>query len=54
MSNAWEGKLELLCLYKSSNGNTSVPSSYSSKDGVSLGKWADIPQLSKSTVYDSN
>ena len=39
--NEWESKFKLLRLYKSSNGNTRVPRSYVTKDGVKLGIWVN-------------
>merc|ERR1740124_1377577 len=37
--NEWKSKFELLRLYKSTNGNTSVPKGYTTKEGVKLGDW---------------
>jgi len=37
--NKSESKFELLCQYKSINGNASVPESYETKEGVKLGEW---------------
>jgi len=44
---AWEHKFELLCQYKSNNGNTNVPRSYVTKEGVRLGEWVSSQRLYK-------
>jgi len=44
---AWEHKFELLCQYKSNNGNTNVPRSYATKEGVRLGEWVSSQRLNK-------
>jgi len=48
--NEWESKFELLRLYKSSNGNTSVPRSYVTKEGVKLGAWVTTQRACKSLM----
>jgi len=39
MGDEWENKFELLCRYKSINGNTNARKSYTTKEGVKLGEW---------------
>jgi len=39
LANSWESKFKLLCLYESTNGNTNVPASYVTTEGVKLGSW---------------
>ena len=43
----YENKFELLHLYTSINGNTSITRSYVTKEGVKLGGWVSIQRSTK-------
>ena len=50
IANEWENRCELLRLYKSIYGNTNVPTSYVTKDGVKLGAWVSSQRTLKNRM----